>query len=825
MVNISNIPVGYGYYRGTLYAYCRLINSKIMNMVTSNELVQGDGAGATAAPGNFATPYIPPHMRSTGGGGGGGARMLSTTSSTTGDGSSDVVSKVTPTSSSSSSNERMSGGTGGGSNVGSNSRMGSSEYFRRNDRSRDFGGGGGGGSGGGFYRNQQMGGGGGGYRGRSGDRYGGGSGGGDTPTNRFRGGNFGGNYEHGSNAYDRRRGETAATAVNPLIAQNVDELFEKPHTGINFDKYDDIPVEMTGHNAPSPVASFEEAGFHPILFTTVQKIGFAKPTPVQKYSIAIGRAKRDIMACAQTGSGKTAAFLLPIFNRLMIEDQFKRDSLSSSYRGGSGFRRPALPDVLILAPTRELACQIYDECRKFSYGGPLKCAVVYGGDPIGPQMRALHSDLNVLVATPGRLLDIISNQRISLERVRFLVLDEADRMLDMGFEPQIRQIVEDSNMPGCMDRQTFMFSATFPQEIQRLARDFLNDYVFLTVGRVGAATENVKQTIIEVPEEEKPLALVDLLQGRKNTSVLIFVERRQDADDLADFLISHNFKVNSIHGDRKQSAREAALDSFKRGQIPILVATAVAARGLDIPTIGLVINFDMPTSIDEYVHRIGRTGRAGNTGEAISLINDKVSKDVLKDLRFTLKDNKQEVPVWFDRLVDRLSSRGYGSSSMFNSYRGSGGGPRGASGGYSGSPGGGMRTGGSGTLQETANAYRGNYRSSYGNSSGGSGRGFGGQDFRMNPRESATGTGSGVSSSVSSSALASSNPRHTPNPSSSSSSASGVTGTTNRPQSSSSATTTTGPTPVSSRPMMTESKSSIHHRVVPSAWGDDDDTN
>jgi superfamily II DNA/RNA helicase len=244
----------------------------------------------------------------------------------------------------------------------------------------------------------------------------------------------------------------------------------------------------------------------------------------------------------------------------------------------------------------------------------------------------------------------------------------------------------------------------------------------------------------------------------------------------------------------------------------------------------LVINFDMPTSIDEYVHRIGRTGRAGNTGEAISLINDKVGKDVLRDLRSTLKENKQEVPVWLDRLIERLSSRGYGSSSIFNAYRGSGGGARGTSG-YGSSSGGGIRVGGGGSsLQDTTNAYRGNYRSPYAN--GGGGRGFGGQDFRLNPRESGgVGIPSSLSSSVSSSspAPASSAPRSTSgNPlasssSSASASASGVVGPTNRLQpSSSSATTTAGPAVTSSRPLMAESKS-IHHRVVPSAWGDDDD--
>jgi len=240
------------------------------------------------------------------------------------------------------------------------------------------------------------------------------------------------------------------------------------------------------------------------------------------------------------------------------------------------------------------------------------------------QLKEIEQGCDMLVATPGRLVDLMERGRISLASIRFLILDEADRMLDMGFEPQIRRIVEQEDMPGGEDgRQTFMFSATFPRDIQRLASDFMQDYVFLSVGRVGAASKDVKQSVLYVDNHDKPDSLMRFLATIQSGLILVFVETKRGADYLEDVLCREGFPAASIHGDKTQREREGALHSFKNGHTPVLVATDVAARGLDIPNVTQVINYDLPNSIDDYVHRIGRTGRVGNVGNALSFLNDK----------------------------------------------------------------------------------------------------------------------------------------------------------------------------------------------------------
>jgi len=315
---------------------------------------------------------------------------------------------------------------------------------------------------------------------------------------------------------------------------------------------------------------------------------------------------------------------------------------------------------LVLAPTRELACQIYDEGRKFSWKTGLQTVVVYGGVPIGSQLRDLERGCDILVATPGRLVDIIERGRISLSSIRFLILDEADRMLDMGFEPQIRRIVEQEDMPPSKDRQTLMFSATFPKEIQRLASAFLYDYIFLAVGRVGSTTDLVTQKFIRCDEQDKPNMLLDLINSVSGLTI-IFVETKKKADILEDFLLGERFRATSIHGDRGQEDRTAALRSFSNGTTPYLIATNVAARGLDIENIMHVINYDMPTDIDDYVHRIGRTGRAGKPGLATAFITEE-NANIIPKLIEILDESGQEVPEWLDKMRTyqrRGSSGGY----------------------------------------------------------------------------------------------------------------------------------------------------------------------
>jgi len=334
--------------------------------------------------------------------------------------------------------------------------------------------------------------------------------------------------------------------------------------------------------------------------------------------------------------------------------------------------RKAYPTALILAPTRELVNQIHDEARKFAYRSWLRPAVVYGGADINGQLRMIERGCDLLSATPGRLVDLIERGRISLSNIRYLVLDEADRMLDMGFEPQIRRIVQEEDMPGVHERQTLMFSATFPRDIQVLAKDFLKDYIFLSVGRVGSTSENITQKIEYVEDHDKRSVLLDLLTSNQTGLTLVFVETKRMADMLSEFLLSSSFVATSIHGDRTQREREMALQTFRQGRTPVLVATAVAARGLDIPNVTHVINYDLPSDIDDYVHRIGRTGRAGNTGLSTAFFN-RGNKNIVRDLIELLREANQEIPPWLESVAHES---GFGGGGGYRGRGGRGGGAR-----------------------------------------------------------------------------------------------------------------------------------------------------
>ncbi|XP_051937734.1 DEAD-box helicase 3 X-linked a isoform X3 [Hippocampus zosterae] len=480
-----------------------------------------------------------------------------------------------------------------------------------------------------------------------------------------RGGFSGGNSRWAEESRDEDWSKP--TAPNERLEH---ELFSGSNTGINFEKYDDIPVEATGSNCPPHIESFHDVDMGEIIMGNINLSRYTRPTPVQKHAIPIIKSKRDLMACAQTGSGKTAAFLLPVLSQIYTEGpgEALQAAKNSGQENGRYGRRKQYPISLVLAPTRELALQIYDEARKFAYRSRVRPCVVYGGADIGQQIRELERGCHLLVATPGRLVDMMERGKIGLDYCNYLVLDEADRMLDMGFEPQIRRIVEQDTMPPKGIRQTMMFSATFPKEIQILARDFLEDYIFLAVGRVGSTSENITQKVVWVEDTDKRSFLLDLLNATvipneiqesgtdapekpgKDSLTLVFVETKKGADALEDFLYHEGYACTSIHGDRSQRDREEALHQFRSGRCPILVATAVAARGLDISNVKHVINFDLPSDIEEYVHRIGRTGRVGNLGLATSFFNDKNS-NITKDLLDILVEAKQEVPSWLESLA------------------------------------------------------------------------------------------------------------------------------------------------------------------------------
>lgn len=476
---------------------------------------------------------------------------------------------------------------------------------------------------------------------------------GRTATSRGRGQSRGRGRGQG---WGQRREASEANASPFDGSEKFDELEEVEDTNgglsINFDAYEDIPVEASGSDIPPPVSAFAEIHLGEGLNQNIRRCKYVKPTPIQRHAIPIAMAGRDLMACAQTGSGKTAAFCFPIICGIL------RNQLS---RGGA---RLACPTALILSPTRELSCQIHEEAKKFSYKTGLKVVVAYGGAPISQQFRNLERGVDILVATPGRLVDMIERARVSLRMIKYLALDEADRMLDMGFEPQIRKIVEQMDMPPPGARQTMLFSATFPNEIQRLAADFLSNYIFLSVGRVGSSTDLIMQRVEFVEDTDKRYYLMDLLQSqmtnrtpKKYTLTLVFVETKRGVDALEQWLCMNGLAATAIHGDKVQMERERALKSFKSGATPIMVATDVAARGLDIPHVAHVINFDLPKAIDDYVHRIGRTGRAGKSGLATAFFNDG-NLSLAKSLVELMQESNQEVPSWLNQYAERPSYGG-----------------------------------------------------------------------------------------------------------------------------------------------------------------------
>ncbi|XP_069780496.1 probable ATP-dependent RNA helicase DDX4 isoform X2 [Narcine bancroftii] len=424
------------------------------------------------------------------------------------------------------------------------------------------------------------------------------------------------------------------TYIPPPPPEEEDVIFAQYQTGINFDKYDEILVDVSGFNVPPAILAFDEAHLCETLNKNIQKAGYLKPTPVQKHGIPIVLSGRDLMACAQTGSGKTAAFLLPIIEMLL-----RGNAVASQ------FKEVQEPEVIIVAPTRELINQIYLEARKFSYGTVVRPVVVYGGTSTAYQIRQISQGCNILCGTPGRLLDVVSKGRVGLGKVQFLILDEADRMLDMGFEPDMQKLVGFLKQ----NRQTLMFSATFPEEIQRLAAVFMkSDYLFLAVGEVGGACGDVQQSILQVDQYSKRNKLIEILTNIGVERTMVFVDTKRKADFLATFLCQEKFPTTSIHGDREQREREIALGDFRSGKCPTLVATAVAARGLDIDHVQHVINFDLPSTINEYVHRIGRTGRCGHVGKAISFFDSHTDLPIARALIKVLSDAQQEIPVWLE---------------------------------------------------------------------------------------------------------------------------------------------------------------------------------
>ncbi|HKJ71081.1 MAG TPA: DEAD/DEAH box helicase [Gammaproteobacteria bacterium] len=365
--------------------------------------------------------------------------------------------------------------------------------------------------------------------------------------------------------------------------------------------------------------SFSELGLSADILSAVSAQGYSEPTPIQASAIPAVLSGADVMATAQTGTGKTAAFTLPVLHQL-------------SERRGTG-----KPRVLVLTPTRELAGQVVDSVATYGKAMGVRTTAVYGGMPIGKQIGALKRGVDVLVATPGRLIDHLERKTVDLSQVETVVLDEADRMLDMGFIKPIERILG-SLRPS---RQTLLFSATFSGPIRKLAERFLNDPERIDMARPGAATENVEQSAYFVDGHRKRALLTHLMSEEEWGQVLVFTRTKRGADKLAEQLERDGIRSTAIHGDKPQGARTKALSAFKRNSVQALVATDVAARGLDIDKLPHVVNFDLPDNADDYVHRIGRTGRAGAQGRAVSL----VSGDERRQLSAIERLVKERIPA------------------------------------------------------------------------------------------------------------------------------------------------------------------------------------
>ncbi|KAJ9468007.1 ATP-dependent RNA helicase DED1 [Diplonema papillatum] len=517
--------------------------------------------------------------------------------------------------------------------------------------------------------------------GGKGGKKGGGKGGVPMRSQNSRGGSEGGKGGgYGDRGGGGRKGGDRNEWGNSSIDEDMTELFKNTRTatGLNFDKNNDVPVAVSGgpnnlteEDTPdlTPIASFEGGVLSAGLYDNIERAKYRKPTPIQQWSIPVMFNQRDLMACAQTGSGKTGAFLFPIISMLL---QNGPRQYRSPIRHGQ-----VAPEACILAPTRELVAQIHEEARKFCYETGLRSVAVYGGVDLRLQLTDIEKGCQIVVATPGRLNDLTTSRdrpstssqaqgkgggkrtyrqyaKIALSNVFYLALDEADRMLDLGFELQIRQLITEKDMPPPGERLTMMLSATFPAPIQRLAADFLSrDYYFVKVGRVGSTNTGITQTLEYCSDTEKKEFLIALLRhSDARKLVLVFVDTKSNANSLVDKLVDAGWNATSIHGDRTQAEREAALKAFRNSETPILVATDVASRGLDIPNVSHVVQYDLAHNLDDYTHRIGRTGRAGHSGLATSFFNEK-NRGVGRSLLTYLQQHGQDVP---QKLIDIVSS-------------------------------------------------------------------------------------------------------------------------------------------------------------------------
>ncbi|CRL18447.1 RNA helicase, ATP-dependent DEAH box, HrpB type [Penicillium camemberti] len=545
------------------------------------------------------------------------------------------------------------GGGGGGDSY--RSRGGEGGYSN--------GGSGGGYSGGGGYGGGRGGGGSGGY---GGGGYGGGGGGG-----------YGGGGAAGGDRMNNLGAGLKTQDWDINTMPKFEKSFYKEHPDVTARSEEDVQafrkakeMAIQGTNVPRPVETFDEAGFPAYVLSEVKAQGFDAPTAIQSQGWPMALSGRDVVGIAETGSGKTLSYCLPAIVHINAQPLLAP---------GDG------PIVLVLAPTRELAVQIQAEITKFGKSSRIRNTCVYGGVPKGPQIRDLSRGVEVCIATPGRLIDMLEAGRTNLRRVTYLVLDEADRMLDMGFEPQIRKIIGQIRP----DRQTCMWSATWPKDVRQLASDFLTDYIQVNVGSTDLSANHRITQIVEVVSDfekrDKMIKHLEKIMEDRSNKCIIFTGTKRVADEITRFLRQDGWPALSIHGDKQQNERDWVLNEFKQGKSPIMVATDVASRGIDVRDITHVLNYDYPNNSEDYVHRIGRTARAGAKGTAITFFTTDNSKQA-RDLITILTEAKQQVDP---RLAEMVRYGGGGGGGRWGG-RGRGGGRGGWGGGRGGGGGGGF---------------------------------------------------------------------------------------------------------------------------------------
>ncbi|XP_014242967.1 ATP-dependent RNA helicase dbp2-like isoform X2 [Cimex lectularius] len=520
-------------------------------------------------------------------------------------------------------------------------------------------------------------GGGGGVRGgRGGGPRGGGSGGGGGGRGRDfsgRGGGFG-----SRDNFSLKGKQPGGRLKKPYWDMSSLEPFKKdfyiPHPNVSNRSEDEIEqykdakcITIKGDRVPPPIMFFEEVNFPDFVTNEIKKQGYDHPTPIQAQGWPIALSGRDMVGIAQTGSGKTLAYTLPAIVHINNQPRLRpRDG----------------PIALILAPTRELAQQIQQVATDFGSSTDVRNTCIFGGAPKGSQARDLERGVEIVIATPGRLIDFLEKNTTNLRRCTYLVLDEADRMLDMGFEPQIRKIIEQIRP----DRQVLMWSATWPKEVRNLAEEFLHNYIQLNIGSLELAANHNIQQIVEICDEyEKPGKLCELLTDlsrEPENKTIIFAETKRSVDDITRTINRQGWRASGIHGDKSQQDRDMVLQDFRTGRVNILVATDVAARGLDVEDVKFVVNYDYPSSSEDYVHRIGRTGRSKKTGTSYTFFTTGNARQA-KDLISVLQEAKQDMNPRLLELAEMAKSGVFARSSRYmgGKERGGGKGDRGMRGG------------------------------------------------------------------------------------------------------------------------------------------------